>query len=79
MTADLAIEAALERGHVLDVIDVAMREQKKFEINTLRSDPVAGPLGRIEKDRAFWRVNQVAVGFENSAAERLVSHWWIAM
>ena len=30
VTSDLAIEAALDRGHVLDVIDMPMREQKKF-------------------------------------------------
>src|SRR5438477_8718009 len=74
MATDLAIEAAFDLGDVLDVIDVTMREQEQFQIDTARMDPFAGALRRIEQDPAFGRGNEVAVRFENPAAEPFVDH-----
>ena len=74
MATDLAIEAAFDLGHVLDVIDVAMREQQQFQIDTTRMDPVAGALRRIEKNPPLRCGDEIAVGLENAATERFVGH-----
>ena len=75
MATDLAIEAAFDLGDVLDVIDVAMREQEQFQIDTARMDPFAGALRRVEQNPPFGCGDEIAVGLENAAAERLVGHW----
>jgi hypothetical protein len=57
------------------VIDVSVREQQKFQIELARFEPVASAIGRVEQNPAFRRLNQTAVGLENTAAEGFVSHW----
>ena len=74
MTADLAIEAALDLGDVLDVVDVAVGEQQHPKVATSRFKPIAGPLRGVEQNPAFCRRDQVAVGFENAAAKRFIGH-----
>ena len=74
MTADLAIEATFDVSNVLDVIDVTVSKQQHLEIDTARIDPVAGSLRSIKENPAFRRRDEIAVGLENTAAERLVGH-----
>jgi len=74
MATDLAIEAAFDLGDVLDVIDVAMREQEQFQIDAARMDPLARALRRIKEDPALRRGNQITIGLENAATERFVDH-----
>lgn len=75
MAPNLAIEALLDAGHVLDVIDVAVCEKEQFQIDTARIDPIAGALRRIEEDPAFRGRDEVAICLENPAAERLINHF----
>jgi len=49
MAANLAIEAAFDFGDVLDVIDVAMRQEQQFKIDTPLFEPFTRALGRVAK------------------------------
>jgi hypothetical protein len=74
VATDWAIEAAFDFSDVLDVIDMSMREQQKFWIEMARFEPIASAIGRIKQNPAFRRLNQIAIGLENAAAEGFVSH-----
>ena len=74
MTSDGTTELALDPGNVLHVIDVSMREEQKFEIDTERTHPFACALGRVEENPAFRRVKQIAIRFKNAATKLLVIH-----
>ena len=74
MTADWTRKPLLDPGNVLDVIDMTMRQQQKLEIDIARLEPVAGAIRRVEKNPAPRRLEQIAIGFKNSAAEALVNH-----
>ena len=74
MTSDGTTELALDPGNVLDVIDMSVRQEQKFEIDTKRTHPFASALGRVEENPALWRLDQIAIRFENAAAKALVIH-----
>jgi hypothetical protein len=60
--------------NVLNVIDMPMGEQKKFQIDPARTEPVGGALRGVEEDGAGRGLEQVAIRLENAAAKGLVSH-----
>lgn len=74
MTSDGTVELALDPGNVLDVIDVTVRQEQKFEIDTKRTHPSASALGRVEENPALRRLKQIAIRFKNAAAKVLVIH-----
>ncbi len=74
VTADGTAELALDPGNILDVIDMPVCEEQKLEIDIKRTRPMAGALGRVEKNPAVWRLKQIAIRFENAAAKALVIH-----
>src|ERR1700730_8723996 len=74
MATDLAAKLPLYGSNVLDMIDVAVGQEKQFEIDIARADPIASSLWRVEQDPAFGGRNQVAVRLENTAAIRLIIH-----
>jgi hypothetical protein len=74
MTADGTAELAFNFGNILDVIDVAVGQKQKFEIDRARTQPFASALGRVEENPTLWRLNQIAIRFKNSAAKALVIH-----
>src|SRR6516225_6200169 len=53
MTANGTAELALEPGNILDVIDMSVRQEQKFEIGVQRTHPFASALGRVEENPAF--------------------------
>ena len=53
MTADRAAEAPFDLRHVRDVIEMPVGEEEKPQLDSLRDQPVAGAVRRIEQDRAF--------------------------
>ena len=69
MTPDWAVELALDLRNVLDVIDVPVRQQQEFEIDFERAEPFAGTLRCVEQDPPVRGLEQVAIGFKNSAAK----------
>ena len=56
------------------MIDMAMREQEQFQIDTARMRPIASAFRGIEEDRAFRGGDEIAVCFENAATKRFVGH-----
>jgi hypothetical protein len=74
VTTNLAAETPFERGNILDVIDMAVGQQKKFWFDLPGSHPVGCSLGRVEQNPALRRLKQVAVRLENAATERFVPH-----
>ena len=74
MATDLAFEAALDFGHILDVIDVAVSQEEQLRLGIARLEPIARALRRIEKNPAFGRGHEIAVRFENPAAKGFVNH-----
>ena len=75
MTANLATKLPLHCGDVLNMVDVAMRQEKEFQIDIAGADPIASPLGRIEQNPAFRRGKEIAVSFKNPAAKCLIDHF----
>lgn len=69
VTPDWAAKLALDLRNVLDVIDMAVRQQQQFGIDIERADPFAGTLRCVEQDPPVWRFEQVAIGFKNPAAK----------
>lgn len=67
-------KATFDFGHIRDVIEMAMRQQDKVWIDTARFEPGASSIGRVEKNRAFRRLNKIAIRFENPATKALVNH-----
>ena len=74
VTPDWTTKLALDPGNILDVIDMAVCEEQKFEIDLKRTHPFASALGRVEENPALWRLDQIAIRFENAAAKALVIH-----
>ena len=74
MTTDGTAELALDPGNVLHMIDVPVCEEQKFEIDTKRTHPFAGALGRVEENPALRRLKEIAIRFKNAAAKALVIH-----
>ena len=74
MTPDWTTELALDPGNILDVIDMPVCEEQKFEIDTKRKRPFAGALGRVEENPSLRRFKQIAIRFKNAAAKALVIH-----
>ena len=74
MTPDWTIKPALDPGNILDVIDMSVRQEQEFQIDTKRMRPFASPLGRVEKNPALRRLKQIAIRFKNAAAKALVIH-----
>ena len=74
MTPDWTTELPLDPGNILDVIDMPVCEEQKFEIDTKRTQPFASALRRVEENPALWRLDQIAIRFENAAAKALVIH-----
>lgn len=56
MAANWTTKAPLDFGHVGNVVDMAVREQQKFELNATGNEPVAGAIRRIEQQRPLRRV-----------------------
>jgi len=69
----------LNLGNILDVIDMSVRQEQKLRIYSKRADPIAGPIGCIEKNPAFGSLEQIAIRFENSAAKPLVNRRVISL
>ena len=74
VTADGTTELALDPGKILDVIDMPVRQEQKFEIDRTRTHPFASALRRVEENPSLWRLKQVAIRFKNAAAKALVIH-----
>jgi hypothetical protein len=51
-----------------------VREEEKLRLDAALSEPIAGAIRSIEKDKTFRSFDQIAVGIEESAAECLVAH-----
>ena len=73
MTSDLGVKLAFNLGNVLNVIDVPVRQEQKFGMDTKGTDPFARTLRCVEKDPSLRRFEQIAIGFKNPAAKRFVS------
>jgi hypothetical protein len=56
------------------MIDMTMRQEQEFRIDTEGFDPVTGTLRCVEKNPTLGRVNQVTIRFKNTTAELLVIH-----
>ena len=74
MTTDWATEAAFDFGHVGDVIEMAMCQQEKFQVDIARSDPIASTVRCVEQNPALGSFKQIAIRFENTTAKGLVPH-----
>ena len=74
VTTDRTAKLALNLGDILDVIDVPMCQEQEFEIGAKRSHPFAGTLRRIEENPSLWRLEEIAIRFENAAAKAFVIH-----
>jgi hypothetical protein len=74
VTPDWTTKLPLDPGNVLDVIDMPMCEEQKFEIDAKRTHPFASALWRVEENPALWRLKQIAIRFKNAAAKALVIH-----
>ena len=75
VTTDWTTKLAFDPGNILDVIDMSVRQEQKFEVDTKRTHPFASALGRVEENPALRRLNQIAIRFKNPAAKALVIHW----
>jgi len=75
MATDLAAKLPLYSCNVLDVIDMAMGQEKQLQIDITGTDPIASALWRVEQDPAFGCGDQIAVRLKNSAAKRLIGHF----
>jgi hypothetical protein len=74
VTPNRTTKLALDPGNVLDVINVSVCKEQKFEINTKRTHPFASTLRRVEENHPFWRLNEITIRFENTATKTLVIH-----
>ena len=74
MTADGTAELALDPCNILDVVDMPVRQEQEFEVDTKRTHPFVSALRRVEKNPALWRLKQIAIRFKNAAAKALVIH-----
>ena len=74
VTADGTTELALDPGNILHMIDVPVRQEQEFEIDSKRTHPFASALGRVEENPALRRLKQIAIRFKNAAAKGLVIH-----
>ena len=75
MAAELATKLSFHCGNVLDVIDMAVGQEKQLQIDITATDPIASALWRVEQDPAFGCGDQIAVRLKNPAAKRLKSHF----
>ena len=74
VTTNRTTKLLLDPGNILDVIDMPVCEEQKFEIDTKRTQPFASAFGRVEENPALWRLDQIAIRFKNAAAKALVIH-----
>jgi hypothetical protein len=74
VTPNWTTELPLDPGNILDVIDVPVCEEQKFEIDTTRTHPFASAFGSVEENPSLRRLSQIAVRFKNAAAKALVIH-----
>ena len=74
VTTDLTAKLALDHRNILDVIDMSVCQEQKFEIDSKRTHPFASALRRVEENPALWRLIQIAIRFENAAAKGVVNH-----
>jgi hypothetical protein len=74
MATDRTTKLALDPGNILDVVDVSVCKEQKFEIDTKRTHPFASTLRRVEENHPFWRLNEITIRFENTATKTLVIH-----
>ena len=74
MTTDLAAKLPLNHGNILNVIDVAVRQEQKFGMSVKRAQPFACTLRRVEQNRSISSLNQIAIRLENSAAKGFIIH-----
>jgi len=74
VTTDWTTKLALDPGNILDVIDMPVCEEQKFEIDLKRTHPFASALRRVEENPALRRLKQIAIRFKNAAAKALVIH-----
>src|SRR5690349_17118249 len=72
MATDRTTKLALDPGNILDVVDVSVCKEQKFEIDTKRTHPFASTLRRIEENRSLRRLNEITIRFENTATKTLV-------
>jgi len=54
VTTDLTAKLALDHRNILDVIDMSVCQEQKFEIDSKRTHPFASALGRVEENPALW-------------------------
>ena len=54
----MGMELALDPRNILDVIDMPVRQQQKFEIDLTGTDPFASALRCVEQDPTFRRLNK---------------------
>src|SRR5262249_29410224 len=73
VTSDLAVKLAFNLRNVLDMIDVPVCQQQKLGMDIERADPFARTLRCVEQNPSVRRFEQIAIGFKNPAAKRLVS------
>jgi hypothetical protein len=69
------MEVALDFRDIRDVIEMAVRQEQKLEIDIPGDEPIASPIGRVEKNPALQRFNKITIRFENAATKGLVSHY----
>jgi hypothetical protein len=50
VTTNWTTEPALNRGDILNVIDVSMREEQEFWLDLKRAHPFASALRRVEEN-----------------------------
>ena len=74
VTPDGTAELALDPGNILHMIDMPVRQEQESGMGVQRTQPFASALGRVEKNRALWRFEQIAIRFKNAAAKALVIH-----
>ena len=74
MTADLAPKAVFDFGYIWNVIEMAVRKEQKLWIDILGDQPIASPVGGVEKNPSLRGFNQIAIRLEDAAAKRFVSH-----
>ncbi len=74
VTTDRTAKPALNLGDILDVIDVPMCQEQEFEIDLERTQPFTSALRGIEENPSLWRLEEIAIRFENAAAKAFVIH-----
>ena len=69
VATDLAVEFAFELSDVRDVVEMPMSQEQKLGGQSVRDQPLANAIGRVEQNRPARCLKHIAIRLKNSAAE----------